>query len=65
MILKWLRDFYNRRFAAQFKMNAVPNSPLVGTVGVSPRGKNSWPSDIDGRIWREEANALRPDEFAA
>lgn len=62
-LLRWLRDYYNRRFAAQFKMNAVPNGPLVGTVGVSPRGKNRWPSDIDGRVWRDEANALRPDEF--
>lgn len=63
VILKWLRDFYIRRFPAQFKMDASPNGPLIGTVGSSPRGKNRWPSDIDGRIWHDEAYALRPDEF--
>ncbi len=48
-ILKWLKNFYRRFFAQQFKRSCLPDGPKVGTVAVSPRGDLRMPSDACGR----------------
>ncbi len=52
-ILKWLKIFYSRFFAQQFKRSCLPDGPKVGTVAVSPRGDLRMPSDACARLWLE------------
>ncbi|MDO8599359.1 MAG: NAD(+) synthase [bacterium] len=58
VIRKWLAEFYRRFPAAQFKRNAGPDGPKVGSVALSQRGDWRMPSDITMRAWREEAERL-------
>ncbi len=58
VILKWLKNFYKRFFAQQFKRSCLPDGPKVGSVGVSPRGDLRMPSDACVRIWMEELENL-------
>jgi len=44
-INKWLDKFIYRFFTQQFKRNAVPDGPKVGSIGLSPRGDWRMPSD--------------------
>ena len=53
-ILKWLKTFYRRFFAQQFKRSCLPDGPKVGTVAVSPRGDLRMPSDACATIWLKE-----------
>lgn len=53
-ILKWLKTFYRRFFAQQFKRSCLPDGPKVGSVAVSPRGDLRMPSDATAREWLEE-----------
>lgn len=53
-ILKWLKVFYRRFFAQQFKRSCLPDGPKVGSVAVSPRGDLRMPSDACVREWLEE-----------
>lgn len=57
-ILKWLRTFYWRFFAQQFKRSCLPDGPKVGSVAVSPRGDLRMPSDACVRIWMDEIKEL-------
>ena len=57
-ILKWLKTFYRRFFAQQFKRSCLPDGPKVGSVAVSPRGDLRMPSDASARIWMEELESL-------
>lgn len=57
-ILKWLKTFYWRFFAQQFKRSCVPDGPKVGSVALSPRGDLRMPSDACVRIWREELDRM-------
>ena len=57
-ILRWLKIFYRRFFAQQFKRSCLPDGPKVGTVAVSPRGNLRMPSDASARIWLEELEKL-------
>lgn len=57
-ILKWLKSFYKRFFAQQFKRSASPDGPKVGTVDLSPRGSWRMPSDAAAKLWLEELEAL-------
>lgn len=50
-ILKWLKVFYRRFFAQQFKRSCMPDGPKVGSVAVSPRGDLRMPSDACVREW--------------
>ncbi len=59
-ILKWLRTFYWRFFAQQFKRSCLPDGPKVGSVAVSPRGDLRMPSDACARAWIDEVAALQP-----
>lgn len=57
-ILKWLKTFYWRFFAQQFKRSCLPDGPKVGSVAVSPRGDWRMPSDACASIWRAELDTL-------
>ena len=57
-ILKWLKTFYRRFFAQQFKRSCLPDGPKVGSVALSPRGDWRMPSDASARTWLEEIEAL-------
>ena len=58
VILKWLKSFYRRFFAQQFKRSCLPDGPKVGTVALSPRGDWRMPSDAVSRLWLEELESL-------
>lgn len=58
IILKWLKKFYQRFFAQQFKRSCLPDGPKVGSVAVSPRGDLRMPSDACVHIWMEELETL-------
>ena len=60
VILKWMKNFYRRFFAQQFKRSCLPDGPKVGSVAVSPRGDLRMPSDACARIWMEEAESIIP-----
>jgi NAD+ synthase (glutamine-hydrolysing) len=57
-ILRWLRVFYQRFFAYQFKRSAMPDGPKVGSVALSPRGDWRMPSDASNALWMQELEAL-------
>lgn len=57
-ILKWLKTFYRRFFAQQFKRSCLPDGPKVGTVAVSPRGDLRMPSDACASIWLKELEEI-------
>ena len=50
-ILKWLKAFYRRFFAQQFKRSCLPDGPKVGSVALSPRGDWRMPSDAVAAVW--------------
>nr|WP_294527820.1 NAD(+) synthase [uncultured Blautia sp.] len=53
-IMKWLKTFYRRFFAQQFKRSCLPDGPKVGSVALSPRGDLRMPSDASAAIWMAE-----------
>ena len=53
-VRKWLKSFYRRFFAQQFKRSCLPDGPKVGSVSLSPRGDWRMPSDAVARLWLEE-----------
>ncbi|MCI1327661.1 MAG: NAD(+) synthase [Lachnospiraceae bacterium] len=61
-LLKWLRNFYRRFFAQQFKRSCLPDGPKVGSVAVSPRGDLRMPSDASAAAWLRQAEALSARE---
>lgn len=58
VILEWLKIFYRRFFAQQFKRSCLPDGPKVGSVALSPRGDWRMPSDASARIWIKELETL-------
>ena len=56
----WLRTFYRRFFAQQFKRSCLPDGPKVGSVTLSPRGDWRMPSDASSRLWLARIDALNP-----
>ena len=54
VILAWLKTFYKRFFAQQFKRSCLPDGPKVGSVSLSPRGDWRMPSDAVARLWVED-----------
>jgi NAD+ synthase (glutamine-hydrolysing) len=54
VIEKWLRTFYRRFFAQQFKRSCLPDGPKVGSVSLSPRGDWRMPSDAVVRLWMDD-----------
>ncbi|MGD9763843.1 MAG: NAD(+) synthase [Candidatus Binatia bacterium] len=58
-IRHWLIVFVRRFFANQFKRDAMPDGPKVGSGGaLSPRGDWRMPSDASPALWLAEAEAI-------
>lgn len=57
-ILSWLKVFYRRYFAQQFKRSCLPDGPKVGSAAVSPRGDLRMPSDACATLWLTELEEL-------
>ena len=53
-IKKWLKMFIKRFFSQQFKRSCVPDGPKIGTIGLSPRGDLTMPSDANVEVWLKE-----------
>jgi NAD+ synthase (glutamine-hydrolysing) len=50
-IKRWLKLFFQRFFANQFKRSCLPDGPKVGTISLSPRGDWRMPSDARATLW--------------
>ena len=50
-VRKTLVRFFRRFFAQQFKRNAMPDGPKVGTIALSPRGDWRMPADASGALF--------------
>ena len=57
-IKKWLKRFYTRFFAQQFKRSCLPDGVKVGSVALSPRGDWRMPSDAQADLWLAELDNL-------
>lgn len=57
-IYKWLKNFYNRFFAQQFKRSCLPDGPKVGSVDFSPRGGWRMPSDACREVWLRDLEKI-------
>jgi NAD+ synthase (glutamine-hydrolysing) len=57
-ILKWMKTFYRRFFAQQFKRNCLPDGPKVGTVALSPRGDWRMPSDASWNLFKADLETM-------
>ncbi len=56
--MKWLKIFYKRFFAQQFKRSCLPDGPKVGSVALSPRGDLRMPSDASVAVWLAQLEEL-------
>ena len=54
ILVHWLKTFYRRFFAQQFKRSCLPDGPKIGSVSLSPRADWRMPSDAAARIWLDE-----------
>ncbi len=57
-VRKWLRVFYRRFFAQQFKRSCLPDGPKIGTVALSPRGDLRMSSDAAVSVWMREIDEI-------
>ena len=58
-IRTWLRLFVSRFFANQFKREALPDGPKVGSGGaLSPRGDWRMPADASPAAWLAEVESI-------
>lgn len=58
VISHWMRVFFRRFFAQQFKRSCLPDGPKVGSVCLSPRGDWRMPSDASAALWLKECEDL-------
>ncbi|MEG2053475.1 MAG: NAD(+) synthase, partial [Oscillospiraceae bacterium] len=58
-ILKWLKVFYKRFFAQQFKRNCCPDGVAVFDFSLSPRSGFVMPSDGVGKLWQEQLDEIK------
>ncbi len=58
VLKKWLRNFYWRFFAQQFKRSCSPDGVKVGSVALSPRGAWNMPSDASSEDWIKRIERL-------
>lgn len=58
-ILHWLRIFFHRFFAQQFKRSAMPDGPKVGNISLSARADWRMPSDASAALWLAECDTLK------
>lgn len=54
----YLKNFYRRFFAQQFKRSCLPEGPKTGSVSMSPRGDWQMPSDAMATAWLQELENL-------
>ena len=64
VLYRWLRNFYWRFFAQQFKRSCLPDGPKIGSVTLSPRGDWRMPSDACAALWLAELEQLFPQKDA-
>ena len=57
-LVQWLKLFYKRFFAQQFKRSCMPDGPKVGSINLSPRSDWRMPSDASANIWLAELEKL-------
>ncbi|MDR2126574.1 MAG: NAD(+) synthase [Prevotellaceae bacterium] len=57
-IKKWMKVFYRRFFAHQFKRSCMPDGPKAGSVNLSPRGDWRMPSDASPALWLKEVEEM-------
>lgn len=57
-IKKWMKAFYRRFFAQQFKRNCMPDGVKIGHISLDPRGDWRMPSDASARLWLDEIERL-------
>ena len=62
VLYQWLRNFYWRFFAQQFKRSCLPDGPKIGSVTLSPRGDWRMPSDAAAALWLAELEQLFPQK---
>lgn len=55
---KWLKNFYKRFFAQQFKRSCMPDGVKIGSVTLSPRADFRMPSDASAALWLEEEEEI-------
>jgi hypothetical protein len=58
-ILRWLKVFYTRFFAQQFKRSCLPDGVKIGSASLSPRGDWRMPSDACADLWLREIEEIR------
>jgi NAD+ synthase (glutamine-hydrolysing) len=64
VVVRWLRVFYQRFFANQFKRSSVPDGPKVGSVSLSPRADWRMPSDASAAAWLAELDTVLDEKGA-
>ena len=57
-VLKWLKVFYKRFFAQQFKRSCMPDGVKVQDIGLSPRGEWNMPTDASAALWLSELEKM-------
>ena len=57
-LFKWLKNFYRRFFAQQFKRSCIPDGVKVGSVSLSPRADWRMPSDASSAVWMKRLDEL-------
>jgi NAD+ synthase (glutamine-hydrolysing) len=57
-IIEYLKIFYKRFFANQFKRSCLPDGVKVGSVTLSPRGDWRMPSDASSDLWLRELESI-------
>ena len=62
VLLYWLKNFYRRFFAQQFKRSCLPDGPKVGPVPLPPRRDWRLPSDACNTLWMQELEQLNPEQ---
>lgn len=62
ILLTWLKNFYRRFFAQQFKRSCLPDGPKVGSVTLSPRGDWRMPSDACATLWMDELGQMEEEQ---
>ncbi len=60
-VLQWLKNFYRRFFAQQFKRSCMPDGVKIGSVTLSPRADWRMPSDAQAALWLRELEDILPD----
>ncbi len=58
VLYKWLRNFYRRFFAQQFKRSCLPDGPKIGSATLSPRSDWRMPSDASAALWLAELDQM-------